>query len=278
MEYIRLSNGVDVPGIGFGTWQAPENEVTKNAVKLALETGYRHIDAASRYYNEQWVGEGMKASGVKREEIFLTGKLWNNALTYDDAIREFEKSITDLKTEYLDLYLIHWPRPVVCRDTYIERNVQVWKAMEDLYKDGKIKAIGVSNFKVHHMEELMERAEITPMVNQIEFHPGFTQPEVVDFCKRNGIAVEAYSPLSFGGVFKCPELLQIAEEAGVDVAKLCYRYVLQKGIITLTKSVTPERIVENRKLDFTLSEEVMAKIDAVTTCEGRKRDSDEMNF
>ena len=171
METVTLSNGKQMPAVGFGTWKAPSDEITVNAVKTAVECGYTHIDAAAAYHNEIWVGKGIRESGIKREDLFLTSKLWNDDHGYESTLRAFENTITDLGVDYLDLYLIHWPVPVKFHDDYIEKNRETWKAFEELYKAGKVKAIGVSNFKPHHIDEILEVCEIPPMVNQIRVSP-----------------------------------------------------------------------------------------------------------
>lgn len=278
MKNIVLQNGVNMPVIGFGTWKAPKDEITCEAVKTAIECGYRHIDAAAIYGNEKFVGKGIKESNVKREELFVTSKLWNSVRGYEETINAFNKSLEDLGIEYLDLYLIHWPVPKDFRENYIEKNLESWRAFEDLYKAGKVRAIGVSNFKEHHLDELMEKCEIMPMVNQIEFHPSHTQDSIREYCEKHNIVVQGYSPLANGKVFECKEIAEIAEKNGVGVAQLCVKYALSHNVVPLVKSVTRERILENLKLDFELSSEDIKKIDEITTCEGMGADSDNINF
>lgn len=278
MKKIVLSNGVEIPEIGFGTWKAPTGEVTIEAVKTAIECGYTHIDCASIYGNEKEVGIAIKESKVARETLFITGKLWNDIRGYQETIDAFNKTLEDLQLDYLDLYLIHWPRPKKYHDNYIEKNRESWKAMEYLYKQGKIKAIGVSNFKVHHIEEIMENCEIKPMVNQIEFHPSCLEKEIREFCKKENIVVTGYSPLANGKVFECKELVEFAEKYDVSIAQLCVKYALQHNIIPLVKSVTKERIKANLNLNFTITSEDMEKIDNITTCGGSYKDSDNISF
>lgn len=278
MNKIVLSNGVEIPEIGFGTWKAPTGEVTIEAVKTAIECGYTHIDCASIYGNEKEVGIAIKESKVVRETLFITGKLWNDIRGYQETIDAFNKTLEDLQLDYLDLYLIHWPRPKKYHDNYIEKNRESWKAMEYLYKQGKIKAIGVSNFKVHHIEEIMENCEIKPMVNQIEFHPSCLEKEIREFCKKENIVVTGYSPLANGKVFECKELVEFAEKYDVSIAQLCVKYALQHNIIPLVKSVTKERIKANLNLNFTITSEDMEKIDKITTCGGSYQDSDNISF
>lgn len=278
MKNIALYNGILMPEIGFGTWKAPTGEVTVEAVKAAIECGYTHIDCAAIYGNEKEVGLGIKESNVDRKDLFITSKLWNDVRGYQETIDAFNQTLSDLQLDYLDLYLIHWPRPVKYHDNYIEKNIESWKAMEDLYKQGKIKAIGISNFKVHHMEEIMENCEIKPMVNQIEFHPSCLEKEIRDFCKKENIVVTGYSPLANGKVFECKELVEFSEKYGVSIAQLCIRYALQHDVIPLVKSVTKERIKANLNVNFVISDEDMEKIDKITTCGGSYKDSDNISF
>ena len=278
MKNIVLYDGILMPEIGFGTWKAPTGEVTVEAVKAAIECGYTHIDCAAIYGNEKEVGLGIKESNVDRKNLFITSKLWNDVRGYQETIDAFNQTLSDLQLDYLDLYLIHWPRPVKYHDNYIEKNIESWKAMEDLYKQGKIKAIGVSNFKVHHMEEIMKNCEIKPMVNQIEFHPSCLEKEIRDFCKKENIVVTGYSPLANGKVFECKELVEFSEKYGVSIAQLCIRYALQHDVIPLVKSVTKERIKANLNVNFVISDEDMEKIDKITTCGGSYKDSDNISF
>ena len=278
MKNIELYNGILMPEIGLGTWKAPTGKVTVEAVKAAIECGYTHIDCAAIYGNEKEVGLGIKESNVDRKNLFITSKLWNDVRGYQETIDAFNKTLDDLQLDYLDLYLIHWPRPMKYHDNYIEKNIESWKAMEDLYKQGKIKAIGVSNFKVHHMEKIMENCEIKPMVNQIEFHPSCLEKEIRDFCKKENIVVTGYSPLANGKVFECKELVEFSEKYGVSIAQLCIRYALQHNVTPLVKSVTKERIKANLNVNFVISDEDMEKIDKITTCGGSYKDSDNISF
>ncbi|MDO5409820.1 MAG: aldo/keto reductase [Lachnospiraceae bacterium] len=278
MEKIKLNNGLEIPAIGFGTWKAPTGEITIEAVKNAISSGFRFIDCASVYGNEKEVGFGIQAGGVAREELFITGKLWNDIRGYQETIEAFEKTCSDLQVDYLDMYMLHWPRPSVYHDDYIEKNAQSWKAMQDLVKAGRVKSIAVSNFKVHHLEELMERADIKPAANQIEFHPSCFQTEVRAFCEKNEIAVQGYSTLANGKVFECEEIIQISKEQNVSVAQLCTKYAMQHHVIPLVKSVNKERILSNLQLDFTLDKKAMDQIDKVTTCGGSYNDSDLIEF
>lgn len=278
MKQIKLNNGLEIPEIGFGTWKAPNGEITVEAVKNAILCGFRLIDCASVYGNEKEVGYGIKESEINRQDLFITGKLWNDTRGYQETIDAFEKTCEDLQTDYLDMYMLHWPRPFCYHDNYIEKNKESWKAMEDLVKDGKIKSIAVSNFKVHHLEELLEYAQIKPVINQVEFHPSCIQTDIREFCKKNNITVQGYSTLANGQVFECKEIISISKEKNISVAQLCTKYAMQHHVIPLVKSVNKERILSNLQLDFSLDENTMERIDQITTCGGSYNDSDLINF
>lgn len=259
-----LSNGVKVPCVGYGTYLAPNGDVTKNAVLEALKVGYRHVDTAFAYGNEEAVGEGIKASGIARDEIFVTTKHWVTMRGYEKATEAIDISLKNLGLDYLDLYLIHWPCVEKVSPDWKEINAGTWKAFEDAYKSGKIRAIGVSNFQKKHYDALAEMCEIKPMVNQIEFHPGYTQMDTVNYSKEQGMLVQAFSPLGCGAVLSDETLAKIAAKYGKSVAQVCLRFVLQSGLNVLTKSVTPSRILENTQIfDFELSAEDMATIAAM---------------
>ncbi len=256
-----LSNGVEVPCIGYGTWQTPDGETARNCVKNAIELGYRHIDTAAAYGNEASVGEGIRDSGVKRDELFITTKHWISERGYEKTVKAVETSLTALGLDYLDLYLIHWPMVKKIDENWEEINADTWRGFEKMYKDGKIRAIGVSNFLPHHLESLKKNSTVAPMVNQIEFHPGYSQPEVVDYCKKENILVQAWSPLGSGAVLKDEFLAGIAAKYNKSVAQLCIRYAIQNGIVPLPKSTNRERIADNMKVfDFSISAEDMEKI------------------
>lgn len=275
----KLSNGVEIPCIGFGTWQTPDGEVAVNSVRSAIEAGYRHIDTAQGYGNEESVGLGVKQSGVPREELFITSKLANSEHGYDKTMAAFEQSLKKLDMDYLDLFLIHWPNPIAFRDHWQEANAGTWKAFEELYKAGKIRAIGVSNFWGHHLDELAKTAEIMPMVNQIRLCPGCTQDEVAEYSRSHGMVLEAYSPLGIGKIFEVPQMQQLAEKYGRSVAQICIRWSLQRGYLPLPKSVTPSRIAENLKVfDFELSPEDVQLIADLKGCVGEARNPDITTF
>lgn len=261
----NLKNGIDTPAIGYGTWRTNDADA-KSAVCEAVDCGYRLIDTAAIYANEKGVGQGIKSCGLPREKLFVTSKLWNSERGYDKTMKAFEQSIKDLGTDYLDLYLIHWPANKLQCDDPDSINLSTWNAFTELYKEGRIKAIGVSNFMPHHLKPLMQ-TEVQPMVNQIEFHPGYTQPETVKFCKENGILVEAWSPLGRGNIFSEPVLLALAAKYNKTAAQICIRFAIDSGIVPLPKSVTPQRIKENFDVfDFSLSKEDIEKIENMSAC------------
>ena len=273
-----LNNGYKIPCVGFGTWQIPDGETAVSAVKVALKSGYRHIDAAAIYGNEIGVGKGISESGIKRADLFVTSKVWNDERGYQKTINAFAKTLADLQLDYLDLYLIHWPASSSRYSNWEELNLETWRAMTDLYKAGKIRAIGVTNFLPHHLAALM-KTEVPPMVDQIEFHPGQMQNETVDFCKKNSILVEAWSPLGMGRLLSNPLLTSIAEKYTKSVAQLCIRWCLQHEVLPLPKSVTPARIAENADVfSFSVSEEDMRSIDNMANVGGSGLHPDHVDF
>lgn len=277
-DIYKLNNGVEIPCIGFGTWQSTGEEAY-NAVLQALKAGYRHIDTAAVYNNEEMVGKAIKDSGVKREDIFLTTKLWNDVRGYEDTKAACLESMKKLGVDYLDLYLIHWPNPIKYREHHLDLNVESYRAMEDLMKEGKIRAIGVSNFLIHHLEDLISRVSIKPQVNQIKLHPGLIQKEVIEYCKKQNILLEAYSPLGTGKIFEVEELAQIAAKYNKSIAQVCIRYSLQKGFLPLPKSTHENRIIENANVfDFNLTDEDMTLIDNLPNYLAPLKDIDNINY
>jgi methylglyoxal/glyoxal reductase len=252
-----LYNGVKMPWFGLGVFKVEEGPELVNAVKIAIKHGYRSIDTAAIYGNEEGVGqaihEAMAEYDINREDLFITSKVWNADLGYKSTIEAYETSLRKLGLDYLDLYLIHWP----VEDKYVE----AWRALETIYKEGKVKAIGVSNFQVHHLQDLMKDAEIKPMVNQVEYHPRLTQQEVKTFCDNNGIQFEAWSPLMQGQLFDNPLLKEIANKFNKTVAQVILRWDIQNGVITIPKSTKELRIIENSTIfDFELTKEDMEQI------------------
>lgn len=261
-DRLKLNNGTMMPLFGLGVFKCSEEEAT-SSVKWALEAGYRCIDTASQYKNEQGVGKGIRQSGVPREEIFITTKLWNADQWSIDGgetpvIEAFEESLKNLGTEYIDLYLIHWPCPAN------ERYVGTWKVLEKLYKDGRIHAIGISNFNRAHIENLLYKCEVVPAVNQIEYHPYLVQTELLEYCRSVGIQVESWSPIARGLALEDPNLLAIAKKYGKNVVQLVLRWQLQRGIVVIPKSVNRERIIMNSQIfDFEISEKDMLAIESL---------------
>lgn len=246
----KLNNGTRMPALGFGTWQI-RGKNCEAAVSAALEAGYRHIDTAAEYYNENNVGDALKNTSVPREEIFVTTKLLND--DHDDVESAFNESLKKLQLDYVNLYLMHYP--------VRERNVS-WKTMEKLYKEGKAKAIGVSNFTIRHLKELLEKTDVVPAINQVEFHPYLFQKELLDFCNEKGIVLEAYSPLTHGEKLKDAKLVEIAKKYNKSTAQVLIKWCLQQGLVVLPKSATKNRIIENSSIfDFEISEEDMGKLD-----------------
>lgn len=273
-----LSNGYEIPCVGYGTWQTPDGDIARESVKYAIQAGYRHIDTAAVYGNEVSVGQGIKESGVDRSELFVTSKVWNEERGYEKTMAAFEKTLKDLHLDYLDLYLIHWPASESRFPNWKELNLGTWKAMTELYKAGRIRAIGVSNFCIHHLEPLME-TEVKPMVNQIEYHPGQMTEEVVAYCQKNGILVQAWSPLGSGRLLKDQLLQSVADGYGKSIAQMCIRWELQHGVLPLPKSITPSRIDANTQVfDFVISDEDMAKIDAMPNVGGSRLHPDHIDF
>lgn len=255
-DTVTLHNGVKMPWFGLGVYKVTDETEIVQVVSSALQHGYRHIDTASFYNNEEGVGRGVRESGIPREEIFVTSKVWNDDQGYESTLQSFENSLSKLGMDYLDLFLIHWPVAKKYKDT--------WRALEKLYKDGRVRAIGVSNFHVHHLENLMKDAEIKPMVNQIEYHPHLTQKEVQEFCKKEGIQMEAWSPLKRGALLNEPTLVEIGKKYGKSTAQVILRWDIQNEVVTIPKSSKEERIVENANIfDFELSIEDMNRIDSL---------------
>lgn len=270
-DTVTLHNGINMPRFGLGVYKAENGSEVIHAVKDSIKAGYRLIDTASFYDNEEGVGEGIKQSQIAREEIFVTTKVWNTDQGYESTLAAFDKSLKKMDLEYIDLYLVHWPVPGKYKET--------WKALEKLYKDGKVKAIGVSNFHIHHLEDLLKDAEIVPMVNQIELHPLLSQVEIREYCQSKGIRVEAWSPLARGRLLEHPVLKNLAEKYHKTVAQVILRWDLQSNIITIPKSTKEHRIIENANIfDFELSIHDMQVIDAINQNERTGPNPDQFDF
>ncbi|MGD6792588.1 aldo/keto reductase [Metabacillus indicus] len=270
-DTTALHNGVKMPWFGLGVFKVEDGNEVVNSVKWAIEAGYKSIDTAAIYGNEEGVGQAIKESGIAREELFITTKVWNADQGYDSTLKAFDESMKKLGLEYLDLYLVHWPVKGKYKET--------WKALETLYKEGKVKAIGVSNFQVHHLKDVMEDAEIVPMVNQVEYHPRLTQKELHAFCKENSIQLEAWSPLMQGKLLDDATLTEIAERHGKSVAQVILRWDLQNGVVTIPKSVKEHRIYDNAAIfDFELTQEEMERIDGLNRDERVGPDPDNFDF
>ena len=278
-DTFKLNNGIEIPCIGYGTYLTEEGDEVINGVTNAIKAGYRHIDTAWFYLNEKGVGQAIRDSGVKREDIFVTSKLWNSDRGYDSALRAFEKTMDNLGFDYLDLFLIHWPANKKQFDNADQINADTWRAFEKIYESGRVKAIGLSNFLPHHIDTLMQTANVKPMVNQIEFHPGWAQIENAEYCQKNDIVVEAWSPLARKDAINNETLIEIAAKYGKSTAQICIRWVLQHGVLPLPKSLNPGRIEENtRVFDFEISDEDMKIIDDIPDCGGQCAKPDEVDF
>ncbi len=261
---VLLANGVEMPTIGYGTWQVEKSRAGADAVAEAIRAGYRHIDGAARYENEVSVGEGIRTSGVAREDLFVTSKVWFTHRSYEKVLTACDTTLKDLGLEYVDLYLIHWPAVAKNYENWQEVNAETWRAMEEIYRSGKARAIGVSNFLPQHLEPLLKTAEIVPMVNQIEFRPGYPQIECAKWCLEHGIVPEAWRPLGAGAALTGDLMKELSEKYGKTPAQICLRWVLQHGLTPLVKSANPIRMRENLDVyNFCLSTEDMARINAL---------------
>ncbi|MEK4433462.1 MULTISPECIES: aldo/keto reductase [Paenibacillus] len=270
-DTTTLYNGVKMPWLGFGVFKVKDGEEVVEAVKTAIQAGYRSIDTAKAYNNETGVAQGIRESGVAREDLFITTKVWNSDQGYESTLAAFEASMERLELEYLDLYLIHWPVKGKYKDT--------WRALEKLHREGRIRAIGVSNFQIHHLEDLMTDATVKPAVNQVELHPLLIQSELRDYCSKHQIQIEAWSPLGQGNLLEHPLLQEIAAKYSKSPAQVILRWDLQNGIVTIPKSVTPQRIRENADLyDFELTADEVEQINGLNENKRFGSDPDNFNF
>ncbi|MDR2452926.1 MAG: aldo/keto reductase [Candidatus Accumulibacter sp.] len=278
-DRFTLANGVGIPCIGFGTFNMGDGSAVTAAVRAAIAAGYRHIDAAARYGNEMDVGRAIRESGIRRDELFVTGKLPNDSHGHEKTHAAFKRTLADLGLAYLDLYLIHWPNPLEFRSDWQRANAGSWKAFEELYADGRIRALGVSNFRAHHLDALAQTASVAPVVNQIRLCPGEYRLDIVEDSRRRGMLVEAYSPLARGAAFGRDALKEAAAAHGKTPAQVCVRWCLQHGCLPLPKSSTPERIRENAAVfDFVLSAAEMAAINTIEDRENWSMDPDTVDF
>ncbi len=274
-DTVTLNNGIKMPWFGLGVFKVEEGSEVIHSVRTAIKNGYRLIDTAAVYQNEEGVGkgirQGMKEAGITREDLFITSKVWNSDLGYESTLAAYETSLKKLDLDYLDLYLIHWP----VKGKYKE----AWKALEAIYKEGRVKAIGVSNFQVHHLEDLLKAADVKPVINQVEYHPRLTQKELQQYCREHEVQLEAWSPLMQGQLLDNPELQGIANRHGKSVAQVILRWDLQNGVITIPKSIKENRIIENSSIfDFELSSDDMEKIDGLNKNERVGPDPDNFDF
>lgn len=253
---VPLHGDVAIPQLGFGVFRVHDGDDVEAAIATALDAGYRHIDTAAIYHNEDGVGRAIAVSDIDRADIFVTTKLWNSDQGYDSGLAAIDTNLSKLGLDYVDLYLVHWPKP--------EHTLETWRAMEEIQASGRARAIGVSNFLPQHLDQLLDHATVQPSINQVEFHPHLQSPALADYCTEHGIVVEAWSPLKAGQIINNPELAAIAEAHGVTVAQVVLRWVLQRGIVVIPKSVTPSRIVSNADLyGFELSDAEMGTINAM---------------
>ena len=259
-ECFKLNNGVEIPCIGYGTYKAAEGK-SSSIIRMAIDAGYRYFDTAAYYGTEEYLGEAIAESGLPREQFFITSKVWKADMGYENVKQAFSQSLERLKTDYLDLYLIHWPVPHDGYEDWKVLDLETWRGMEELYHEGKIRAIGVSNFLPHHLLNLMEHAEVMPAVDQIEFHPGYTQDATVQFCQEHQIQVQAWSPIGRMRMMQEPVILEMAERYGVSPVQVCLRYALQRQVIPIPKSSAMERMKQNLDLfGFEISKEDMWKL------------------
>ncbi|OEC02348.1 glyoxal reductase [Lysinibacillus sphaericus] len=276
MENVTLNNGLEMPLVGYGVFRVPDGDDLAEAVKTAIAKGYRSIDTAQVYRNEESVGRGIRAAIdeglVAREELFITSKVWNDGLSYKETLAAYASSLEKLGLDYLDLYLIHWPG---LDTSYIE----AYKALEKIYQDGRVRSIGVSNFHVHHLEHLLKETTVIPVINQIEFHPHLTQEEVRNYCKEHRIQVEAWSPLMNGSLLEEALIQQLASKYNKTPAQIVLRYDVQHGVVTIPKTMTPSRMTENLDVfDFALADEEMAQLDAMNDGLRCGPDPEKFNF
>ena len=262
-DTYTLNNGVKIPCVAFGTYKAAQGDNVE-ILRMAIESGYRYFDTASFYGTEKYLGEAVRMSGIPREEFFIASKLWKDEMGYEEAKQACRRSLENLGMDYLDLYLIHWPLPKPDHTEWKDLDNRTWKALEELYEEGKVRAIGLSNFLPHHIDNLLENCRIKPMADLIEFHPGYAQAAAVRYCQERDIMVQAWSPIGRGRVLEDEMIVQMASKYGVSPAQVCLRYALQRNVIPLPKSSSAERMKQNQDLfSFEISREDMYRIDTM---------------
>ena len=277
METIKLRNGIEIPRVGIGTWQLTDRELLKRIIVKAYEEGYRLIDTAAAYSNEISLSKIIAEAGMPRNELIITDKVWNSSRGYEAVQDACKRSLKKLKTDYIDLYLIHWPASMKMYHDWEEINAETWRGMETLLKAGLVRTIGVCNFKTHHLEALRKTAEVMPFVNQIEYHPGMNQVDIYDYCVKNEIQIEAYSPLGNGQIMNNQLLRDIASQKGKTVAQICLRWEVQKNVVMIPRTSKVERLKENLDIfDFELTDDEMRLVDAIPYCGGLGIDPDEV--
>lgn len=277
MDTIKLRNDVAIPQIGLGTWKLTDRREVLNIITAAAKCGYRLIDTAAAYGNEIAIGKALRETTISREHFFIQDKLWNTCYGYEKTQEACKRSLKKLKLDYFDAYLIHWPASPKLYENWVEVNSETWRGMERLYEDGLVRAIGVCNFKEHHLTRLLETALVVPHINQIEFHPGLMQRETVMFCKKNKIQLEASSPLGSGQLLEDHRLCELAEKKEISTAQLCLRWAAEHGFIVIPKTGNEKRLIENRQIwNFPLTNEDMQKIDELPFIGGLALDSDEV--
>lgn len=262
-DCYTLNNGVQIPCVAFGTYKAADGK-SADIIRMAIEAGYRYFDTASFYGTEEYLAQAIEQSGIPRSEFFLASKLWKEEMGYEETKKAFERTLERLQTDYLDLYLIHWPLPAPDYDDWKSLDAETWKAMEELYEEGKIRAIGLSNFLPHHIENIRNHCRIQPMVDQLEFHPGYTQEAAVRYCQEHQILVQAWSPIGRKRVLEEPLIRDLSEKYGVSPAQICLRYAVQRNIVPLPKSSAMERMKENQDIfSFEILQEDMYRLDTM---------------
>lgn len=278
MQTVRLKNNILLPAIGAGLWKIMDKEEMQNVIANAYEYGYRLFDSAAAYRNEMVLGKVLSELKLPRDDIFIQDKLWSTCYGYENTQTACKRSLKKLKTEYLDVYLVHWPASSKQYSNWEEINAETWRGMERLYEDDYVRAIGVCNFKMSHLNALLKTAKVYPFINQVECHPGLFDKEMTDYCRQNEIQIQASSPLGNGQILKNERLLQIAETYGISVAQLCLKWSIQHGYMVLPKTTKPERLMENFALEnISLNPETMQLLDAIPFCGGLNIDSEEVN-